>query len=421
MQQGCGLNPDDFHENSYQMSTSVLSAEEHSVSGDFLEPEQFSFPTPVERVDQPSTSSRECTTKFTLAISGERGRNDKRKDGGHDGKNLAKHKGRPTLGPVYSTQADKRRTQIRLAQRAFRGRQEAKIQSLENKVLNMENAISQTTKVLLDFEGKILASGVLDQAPEISHSLRVLAKAIASDQDNGNDNVENESREACSPAKALGEVEDSMTSVDHDAIVSQYPPFKHGVERTARDRTAQVLVKEYMQHFHQNQQSPGIALPFSVPQAIHQIGSDDGLNYTAMCRVAQTFSDLRKKGDETDPGYIKNAATEEPDSDTCLVFKPPLEMLYFLAPSAGQQSFSGAFATVTLPGHRSPDCLRVVAEVRHSSPIIYNVFLSVSATYFGSFIGDSKIVFAAQKFYKGEFCITLPDTRPADYITGIGG
>ncbi|KAH8586799.1 hypothetical protein B0O99DRAFT_48036 [Bisporella sp. PMI_857] len=446
------------------MSTSVLSAEEHSVSrilrkckkmDNFLEPESLYFTTPVERVGQPTASSRDCTTKFTLATKGERGRIDKTRHGGHDGKNLAKHKGRPRLSPVYSTEADKRRTQIRLAQRAFRLRQETKIQLLENQVLNMENAISQTTKVLLDFEGKILASGVLDQAPEISHRLRVtvetlsLTKASTGDQDSDNKDGENVGGKACSPAKALEEVEDGVTSVDRDAIVSQHPPFKHGSERTARDRTAQFSVIEYIQRFHQNQQPPSITLPCGVPQAIHQMRSDENLNCTTVCEAAQTSSSVHKD-EETDPGYIKDTATEEPDSGTVDatpvndksvwevkattinalrkekstlrkatgprardrdVPKHPLGMRYPLAPSTSQrmsktsiydvflEKFLDAFATVAPSGRVSPDCLRVAAEVRHSSPTIYNVILSVSATYFGSSIGDSRIVFAAQKLY----------------------
>ncbi|KAH8600177.1 hypothetical protein B0O99DRAFT_590564 [Bisporella sp. PMI_857] len=284
-------------------------------------PANLSFTATVKRVGQPTASSRDITTKFTLATKGERGKSDKIKHGGHDGKSSVENKRRrPRLSPVHLTQADKRRTQVRLAQRAFRLRQETKIQSLENKVLNMENAISQTTKALLDLERKILAGGVLDQDPEISHSLRVtvetlsLAKAITIDQDSDNNNVENEGGEASSPTKVLGEVEDSVTSVHHDPISSQDPPFKHSFERTARDRTAQASVREYTQLFHQSQQSPGTDLTSSIPQDIRRIRSDNSLNYTTVCKAAQKPSALSKRGDETDLGYINDAATEEPDS-----------------------------------------------------------------------------------------------------------
>ena len=88
----------------------------------------------------------------------------------------------------------------------------------------------------------------------------------------------------------------------------------------------------------------------------------------------------------------------------------PREMRYSLTPSTGQQmpqtpmhevfleSFLDVYAAVE-PGHRFPDWYRVAAEVRLSSPMFYNAFLSVSASYFGFSVGDSRIVLAAQKVY----------------------
>jgi hypothetical protein len=45
------------------------------------------------------------------------------------------------------------------------------------------------------------------------------------------------------------------------------------------------------------------------------------------------------------------------------------------------------------------DWYRLTAKVRLSSPILYNSFLFVSASFFGSSVGDSRIVLAAQKVY----------------------
>lgn len=50
--------------------------------------------------------------------------------------------------------------------------------------------------------------------------------------------------------------------------------------------------------------------------------------------------------------------------------------------------------------HRSSEWYRgAAAEASLSSPILYNAFLSVSASYVGSSVGDSRIVLAAQKLY----------------------
>jgi hypothetical protein len=45
------------------------------------------------------------------------------------------------------------------------------------------------------------------------------------------------------------------------------------------------------------------------------------------------------------------------------------------------------------------DWYRHAAKAKLSSPILYNSFLFVSASYFGSSVGDSRIVLGAQKVY----------------------
>ena len=87
-------------------------------------------------------------------------------------------------------------------------------------------------------------------------------------------------------------------------------------------------------------------------------------------------------------------------------------MHYSSAPSTGQrmpetpmhdiflESFLDAFAAVPPPpGQGSMDWFRAAAQIRLSSPLLYNAFLSVSASHFGSSVGDSRIVLAAQKLY----------------------
>jgi hypothetical protein len=84
-------------------------------------------------------------------------------------------------------------------------------------------------------------------------------------------------------------------------------------------------------------------------------------------------------------------------------------MSYSSVPSPGQRTLETPIREVFLEKyldafapspHRSSDWFRgAAAEARLSSPILYNAFLSVSASYVGSSVGDSRIVLAAQKLY----------------------
>ena len=68
-----------------------------------------------------------------------------------DGEDSKKQRGRPRLDTQDETAADRRRTQIRLAQRAYRNRKETTISALKKRVGELERTIEKMNKSFLKF------------------------------------------------------------------------------------------------------------------------------------------------------------------------------------------------------------------------------------------------------------------------------
>ncbi|GFF35801.1 hypothetical protein IFM46972_04676 [Aspergillus udagawae] len=94
----------------------------------------------------------------------------------------SKKRGRPQKVQDAQTPAEyqRRRAQIRLAQRAYRSRQEATLSQLKNRITEMESVIETMTEAFLAFSDTLLQSGVLNTTPDIAQSLQeVTAKYVA--------------------------------------------------------------------------------------------------------------------------------------------------------------------------------------------------------------------------------------------------
>lgn len=111
-----------------------------------------------------------------------------------------KVRGRPRVDTQDETAADRRRTQIRLAQRAYRQRKETTISSLKKQVTELQSAIDEMNRSFLRFNDSALSSGILSLRPELARELKVttetfvkLARAAAI---NGNNNNDDEFTEA---------------------------------------------------------------------------------------------------------------------------------------------------------------------------------------------------------------------------------
>ncbi|KAI9849085.1 MAG: hypothetical protein M1838_000286 [Thelocarpon superellum] len=88
-----------------------------------------------------------------------------------DGSEAKKSRGRPRLDIPDESATDRRRTQIRLAQRAYRMRKETTIASLQNRVSQLEGTIDEMNKAFLDFNDRAIGLGVVQLSPALAKSL----------------------------------------------------------------------------------------------------------------------------------------------------------------------------------------------------------------------------------------------------------
>ncbi|KAL2009288.1 hypothetical protein VTN00DRAFT_7482 [Thermoascus crustaceus] len=84
----------------------------------------------------------------------------------------SKKRGRPRLETRDKTAAERRRTQIRLAQRAYRLKKETTISALNKRVTELEQTIKEMNKSLLAFNDQVIDSGLLAAQPELAQQLR---------------------------------------------------------------------------------------------------------------------------------------------------------------------------------------------------------------------------------------------------------
>ncbi|KAL2150627.1 hypothetical protein VTH82DRAFT_7190 [Thermothelomyces myriococcoides] len=89
-------------------------------------------------------------------------------------------RGRPRIDTRDETAADRRRTQIRLAQRAYRDRKENAIQTLEKKVRILKHANEEMNNAFMQLHDLALRSGLADKLPELDHQLRQTAERYLS-------------------------------------------------------------------------------------------------------------------------------------------------------------------------------------------------------------------------------------------------
>ncbi|KAJ9616295.1 hypothetical protein H2200_000013 [Cladophialophora chaetospira] len=83
-----------------------------------------------------------------------------------------KQRGRPRLDTHDETAADRRRTQIRLAQRAYRHRKETTISALKGKVNDLQNTIDQMNKTFLALHDNMVDAGILTSHYSLGRQLQ---------------------------------------------------------------------------------------------------------------------------------------------------------------------------------------------------------------------------------------------------------
>ncbi|KAK4118510.1 hypothetical protein N657DRAFT_685186 [Parathielavia appendiculata] len=134
-------------------------------------------PSPSSRLSEDSSRKR-ARTEFSETVEPD----DEKK----------RSRGRPRLDTKDETAADRRRTQIRLAQRAYRNRKENAIQTLEKKVQQLKDTNEEMSNAFMQLHDFALANGLLDQVPEFGRQLRkttekFLSLAREASDDDGKD------------------------------------------------------------------------------------------------------------------------------------------------------------------------------------------------------------------------------------------
>ncbi|KAL5315488.1 hypothetical protein ACEPPN_016356 [Leptodophora sp. 'Broadleaf-Isolate-01'] len=108
-----------------------------------------------------------------------------------------KARGRPRVDTKDETAADRRRTQIRMAQRAYRHRKETTITSLEKQVQDLRGTNEEMSNIFISLYDFAVGKGLLQREPEFGQQLqstteRFLALAKASANEDGHDETHGE-------------------------------------------------------------------------------------------------------------------------------------------------------------------------------------------------------------------------------------
>jgi len=133
-----------------------------------------------------------------------------------DDESSKRHRGRPRVNEQDETAADRRRTQIRLAQRAYRQRKENTISSLQDQVARLQSTIEDMNKAFLTLNGKLVTSNLLRVDPGIARDLRdATQQFISLTKGSGSDGTESDYSDA--PAR-------SPTSMDKVSLANILSP-----------------------------------------------------------------------------------------------------------------------------------------------------------------------------------------------------
>lgn len=89
-----------------------------------------------------------------------------------------KHRGRPRLDNRDETAAERRRTQIRLAQRAYRQRKETTIASLKTRVEDLESTIETMLNHFFEIHDSAIEHKLVEAHPQFGQTLRTTTEKI---------------------------------------------------------------------------------------------------------------------------------------------------------------------------------------------------------------------------------------------------
>ncbi|KAK4224823.1 hypothetical protein QBC38DRAFT_370198 [Podospora fimiseda] len=108
-------------------------------------------------------------------------------EGVGDDEEKKRSRGRPRLDVKDESAADRRRTQIRLAQRAYRNRKENAIATLENQVRELKDTNEEMSNAFMQLHDFATKNGLLDKIPEFGRQLRETTQKFLSLAQSAND------------------------------------------------------------------------------------------------------------------------------------------------------------------------------------------------------------------------------------------
>ena len=217
-----------------------------------------------------------------------------------------KQRGRPRLDTRDETAADRRRTQIRLAQRAYRSRKETTISGLKKRVNELERTIDRMSGSFIQFHDNVIESGLLLSKPALAQQLKettedfiFLAKTTAMDSEHEEEEnptvaeAENSESASFSPDQQSSGTFDHQAqrpSIDllyrnpplgyemtfaessHDSEVEELPPFELSNQFSGKDFSRAIdtasknwsIINDY-QEFRVEVPSPSVSIQTLIP------------------------------------------------------------------------------------------------------------------------------------------------------------
>ncbi|KAJ5987855.1 hypothetical protein N7481_003065 [Penicillium waksmanii] len=193
------LNWDEFHESTssseptYPLLHEFVTSDINSMFSARSYPQPNSYNTLNAQYSVPSSSHGDLALRSTSYLNSTNTKQTPlpnptasglQKRQGHGSKKAAspgKNRGAPRDGGGRNeTPEERRRIQTRLAQRAYRSRQQASVESLRNRISFLETSVEKMSSAMLSFSDQLVQSGVLRSQSALTTNLRDTMKIFVS-------------------------------------------------------------------------------------------------------------------------------------------------------------------------------------------------------------------------------------------------
>lgn len=131
------------------------------------------------------------------------------------------------------TEYQRRRTQIRLAQRAYRNRKDTAITTLEQKVKDLEQVNEDMGKEFMRFYDFVLSQGMLDGAPEVARRLNDTTRKFLTFGRKSNEDGSKENSDPSPPPPEVPQVPEASTQRQDSKISSGASSYSHDRHSTS--------------------------------------------------------------------------------------------------------------------------------------------------------------------------------------------